>query len=40
LCDSGERYAQTYFDDAWLAAQGLDITPYTPTITRWLGRPP
>ena len=40
LCDSGERYAQTYFDDAWLAEQGLDITPYTPTITRWLGRPP
>jgi cysteine synthase A len=39
LCDSGERYAQTYFDDAWLAGQGLDTAPYTPTITRWLGRP-
>ena len=39
LCDSGERYAQTYFDDAWLAEQGLDIAPYTPTITRWFGRP-
>jgi cysteine synthase A len=39
LCDSGERYAQTYFDDAWLAEQGLDIAPYTPAITHWLGRP-
>ena len=39
LCDSGERYAQTYFDDAWLAEQGLDIAPYTPMITRWLDRP-
>jgi cysteine synthase len=40
LCDSGERYAQTCFDDAWLAKQGLDIAPCTPMITRWLGRPP
>ena len=39
LCDSGERYAQTYFDDAWLAEQGLDIASHSPTITRWLGRP-
>ena len=27
LCDSGLRYAQTYYDDAWLAAQGLDWKP-------------
>jgi len=25
LCDSGERYRDTYFDDSWLAARGLDI---------------
>lgn len=25
LCDSGERYGSTYFNDAWLDAQGLDI---------------
>jgi len=25
LCDGGERYAGTYYDDGWLAAQGLDI---------------
>ena len=28
ICDSGERYAKTYFDDAYLAAQGLDISRY------------
>jgi cysteine synthase A len=28
LCDGGERYAHTYYDDAWLAAQGIDIAPY------------
>lgn len=24
LCDSGQRYGATYYDDAWLKAQGLD----------------
>lgn len=28
LCDGGERYAHTYFDDNWLAEQQLDIEPY------------
>ena len=32
LCDGGERYASTYYDDAWLAAHGLDITPYSRTL--------
>ncbi|MCW2675581.1 MAG: Cysteine synthase [Modestobacter sp.] len=32
LCDGGERYAHTYYDDDWLAAQGLDLTPYTPAL--------
>lgn len=27
ICDSGERYAQTYFDDAWLAQEKLDVAP-------------
>lgn len=26
LCDGGERYAHTYFDDEWVAARGLDLT--------------
>ena len=27
LCDSGERYLDTCYDDAWLQAQGLDTAP-------------
>jgi cysteine synthase A len=27
LCDSGERYACSYNDDAWLAERGLDPAP-------------
>ncbi|WP_152362425.1 PLP-dependent cysteine synthase family protein [Microlunatus speluncae] len=26
LCDGGERYVGTYYDDGWVAAQGLDLT--------------
>jgi cysteine synthase A len=25
LCDSGQRYANTYFDDDWVADQGIDL---------------
>jgi cysteine synthase A len=25
LCDSGQRYGGTYFDDDWVAAQGIDL---------------
>ncbi len=32
LCDGGERYASTYYDDAWLAEQGLDVAPYLATL--------
>jgi len=28
MCDPAERYAQTYSDDAWLTAHGLDLTAY------------
>lgn len=27
LCDSGERYRDTYYNDAWLKAQGFDCEP-------------
>jgi cysteine synthase A len=33
LCDSGERYGNTYYDDAWLRTNGIDITPYAETLT-------
>ncbi len=26
LADSGDRYADTYFSDEWVSAQGLDLT--------------
>ena len=28
LCDGGERYADSYYSDDWLAAQGIDVTPH------------
>ena len=36
FCDSGDRYAETYYSDAWLAAQGLAIAPYVAQIDRFL----
>ncbi|WP_431855446.1 PLP-dependent cysteine synthase family protein [Azospirillum sp.] len=35
LCDSGERYRNTYHDDAWLAAQGYDLAPWTGRLERF-----
>ncbi|MGW0808610.1 PLP-dependent cysteine synthase family protein [Nonomuraea sp. NPDC002799] len=32
LCDSGERYLSTCFDDGWLVEQGIDIAPYTAAL--------
>ena len=34
ICDSGARYTATYDDDAWLAGQGIDISPYLPVVQR------
>ncbi|MBS1847965.1 MAG: PLP-dependent cysteine synthase family protein [Actinobacteria bacterium] len=28
LCDAGDRYAHTVYDDAWLSRQGIDPTPF------------
>jgi hypothetical protein len=36
LCDSGERYASTCFNDAWLAQRGLDIADEEARITAFL----
>ena len=35
ICDRGDRYAQTYYDDGWLAAHDLDIDPYLDTLERF-----
>ncbi|QXQ12180.1 PLP-dependent cysteine synthase family protein [Paeniglutamicibacter sp. Y32M11] len=37
LCDSGDRYATTYYNDAWLASAGLDPAEYDGRIQRLLG---
>ncbi|MEV7086053.1 PLP-dependent cysteine synthase family protein [Streptomyces sp. NPDC093085] len=36
FCDPGDRYLDKYYSDAWLAGQGLDITPYTRTLDHFL----
>ncbi|GAB3212479.1 PLP-dependent cysteine synthase family protein [Marinactinospora thermotolerans] len=36
ICDGGERYRHSYYDDEWVAAQGLDLRPYTATLERFL----
>ncbi|QMW65884.1 PLP-dependent cysteine synthase family protein [Mumia sp. ZJ1417] len=35
LCDSGDRYAATYYDDEWLTLHGLDIAPYEATLASY-----
>ncbi|NBJ12354.1 PLP-dependent cysteine synthase family protein [Microvirga arsenatis] len=35
LCDSGERYRSTHFDDAWLACRGIDIKPAEDAMERF-----
>ena len=37
LCDAGERYSCTYYDDAWLAGSGLDWRPAEQRIAALLG---
>jgi len=37
LCDGGERYAHTYYDDAWLAEAGIDLAPPLTELDAFLG---
>lgn len=43
LCDDDSRYRDTYGDDAWVAAQGWDLRPYTRVLEHawqtgeWIG---
>jgi cysteine synthase A len=32
LCDGGDRYGHTYYDDAWLREHGIDIAPWSATL--------
>ncbi|WP_447008826.1 PLP-dependent cysteine synthase family protein [Saccharothrix sp. DSM 118769] len=36
LCDGGERYANTYYSDEWVAAQGMDLAPHLKTLDEFL----
>jgi cysteine synthase A len=36
LCDGGERYAHTYYDDQWLAAHELDLESYRSVLDEFL----
>jgi cysteine synthase len=36
ICDSGERYRQTYYEPQWLVARGLDPAPIEAVLTDFL----
>ncbi len=36
LCDGGERYVNTYYNDAWLTERDLDLGPHTATLDRFV----
>lgn len=36
MCDGGERYDATYYDDSWLSEQGFDITPFQRQVETFL----
>ncbi len=38
ICDGGERYADTYYSDAWVAAQGLVLAPHLAAIDAFLAK--
>ncbi|HVO04336.1 MAG TPA: PLP-dependent cysteine synthase family protein [Candidatus Cybelea sp.] len=36
ICDSGQRYERSYFNDAWLAETGFDVAPWEQKIRAFL----
>jgi cysteine synthase A len=38
MCDGGERYAHSYYDDWWLQANGLGTGAYLPRIEAFFER--
>jgi cysteine synthase A len=36
ICDGGDRYAGTYYSDAWVAEQGLELAPFTEALEAFL----
>ena len=35
ICDAGDRYAETYYDDGWVERAGLDLAPYEVRLREW-----
>jgi cysteine synthase len=35
ICDSGDRYLQTYYNDVWLARQKVDLRPWRRHLTEF-----
>ena len=38
ICDSGDRYAGTYYNNEWVRAEGLHLEPYTAALETFLER--
>ncbi len=38
LCDSGERYLDSYYDETWVKEHIGDIQPYTDKLNDWLSK--
>ena len=36
ICDSGDRYSATYYNDGWVSKQGLDPEPYAAALPMFL----
>jgi cysteine synthase A len=36
ICDGGDRYAGTYYSDAWVLDQGVELAPYTEALETFL----
>ncbi|QDP96628.1 PLP-dependent cysteine synthase family protein [Microlunatus elymi] len=36
ICDGGERYAASYYDDTWVADQGFDLAPHQQRMEHFL----
>ncbi|WP_309065702.1 PLP-dependent cysteine synthase family protein [Microbacterium sp.] len=35
ICDTGDRYASTYYDDDWVTGRGIDPAPWVKTLDRF-----
>jgi cysteine synthase len=36
ICDGGDRYAGTYYNDAWVDDEGLELAPYAEALETFL----